>query len=303
MDKSLLIIISIILCGYLYAIFDKEKLTEEGLNKYLYYFALPLTIFYNTVLIDFSSLTINFVAINVIPIMFLIMIIYLLYRLKTINHNYARTLIITTTLGNLVYLGFSVVSKTVGKEAIGIAAIVSGIQNITIFSFGIFIMNSICEYDKCSKIILSKAIKNPILISSIAGILGNLINLKPSSVLESIFKEISSSTIPLSLFTIGIGLYGKKVSFINIKKILLISFFKMILLPLIVFLWIYFTQETNIEYKIIFIQYTMPTAIASYVIATEMDLEKDVVAQTIVFTTILYFMFYSLYFRTINLLF
>ncbi|MEF3279616.1 MAG: AEC family transporter [Elusimicrobiota bacterium] len=303
MDNSIILIILIILIGYFYAYFDKKDYLEYGINKYLYYIALPATIFLKTVSINIKIITLNFVMLNIAPIIIVFLVVHLLYKTDIIKHNFARTLIITSTLGNLVYLGFAVVSKKLGEGAIGIAAIVSGIQNIVIFTFGIFIMNIICPYNKCSKIAISKTLKNPLLISSITGIIGAIIGVELPDIIEDIFKEISNSTTTLALFSIGVGLYGEKVYTANIKKILIISFFKMFLLPLFAFIWIYFSNEGGIQYEVSLIEYMMPQAVASYIVAKELDLETNVVAQSIVFTTILYFILLPFYVSAIKLLF
>lgn len=304
MDKSVILIFSIIGFGYFFAYKTIERNEiEKGLNKYLYYIALPFTIFLKTAGLKTEIVSLNFALINSIPIMFVYFLIYIFWKTKIFSSNFSRTLAVTSTLGNLVYLGLSVISFTQGEEFIGIGAVVAVIQNLVIFTAGVFFLNIICEDGSCLKIFFSKIIKNPLLASSILGILWSYFSLPVPDFIMRFLTEFSKSVTSIALFTVGLGLYGKKITFLNINKILVISFFKLIFLPLVVFGWIYFTGESDINYKIVFIQYTMPVAVACYVLAYEFNLEYDVVAQSILFTTILYFVLYPFYNALISLLF
>ena len=136
MADSIVSIILIIVLGYVFAFLDRDrKTTESALNKYLYYLALPLTIFSSIYSLDTKFITLNFVLINSIPLMLIFFIVYLLYCVNILKSDFARTLIITSTLGNLVYLGFVMVAATAGPSNLGTAAFVSAIQNIVVFTF------------------------------------------------------------------------------------------------------------------------------------------------------------------------
>lgn len=296
----LIIIISL---GFLFGFFDDSKRTiENSLNKYLYYFALPLTIFYKTSDAKLDFLDLNFVLINSLPIILITLIIFLMFKLNILTNNFSRTLIIITTLGNLVYLGFPVIKKTVGEEYITDAALTMVIQNITIFSFCLFIINLICSDNKCIKISYSKILKNPLLISSILGVFFNSTKLN-FSFLKEVLKEISYTTTPLALIVIGMGIKGVKIDRDKIKKLITVAIFKMIILPIIVFLFIYFLNLNDISYKVVFLQYTMPVAFANYTISIELELEKELVVQAIILTTILFFILYPFYKYLLGFLF
>lgn len=299
-----MLIFSVVLTGYVFAFLEKErKDIETGLNKYLYYIALPFTLFLKTSSLEPDIITFNFFAVNTFPIIFIYILVYIMWKMKVLNSNFLRTLAITSTLGNLIYLGLVVIAFSIGDNMVGTAAVVAVIQNLVIFTLGIFLINIICDGDLCSKIIFSKIIKNPLMISSVSGLIWAYLSFPVSDFIYKFLEGFSKSTTFLALFSIGIGLYGKKIHLENIEKILIIFVFKMILLPFIVFIWIYFTGEMDISYKVVFIQYTMPVAVACYVLAYEFDLEYDVVAQSILFTTIMYFILYPFYNNVISMLF
>ncbi|MBP7796678.1 MAG: AEC family transporter [Elusimicrobiales bacterium] len=304
MANSIVSIILIIFIGYVFAFLDRNrKNTENALNKYLYYLALPLTIFVSTYSLDTKFITLNFVLINSIPLLLIFFVVYLLCCIKVLKLDFARTLIITSTLGNLVYLGFVMVSLTAGSSNLGTAAFVSAIQNIVVFTFGIFFLNLLSYENNIKKTIISKTLENPLIISSVLGIFFACFHIQLPDFISNIFKEFSKSTSVVALFIIGMGLYGKKINIINIKKILVISFFKMIILPFIVLCWIYISKDLSVSSYVTFIQYTMPPAAACYVLAYKLNLEADVIAECIVFDTLLYFALFPAYLYLAALIF
>jgi hypothetical protein len=100
---------------------------------------------------------------------------------------------------------------------------------------------------------------------------------------------LSKTTIPLSLFLLGVALYGSKIDMLKIKNIFVISFFKILLLPFLTGFIIYFANLNADTIKVSFIEYTMPVAVLAFVVSKELEMESETVAQSIFFTTLLYF--------------
>ncbi|MGC9070144.1 MAG: AEC family transporter [Elusimicrobiales bacterium] len=285
-----------ILSGYIFAYFYKERKSfDKALNDYLYYIALPITIFLKIFSSKIVGAGLNIILINSIPILFIYILVYIFYRFSLFTPSFARTLIIASTLGNLVYLGFNLVGFTYGERAIAYAAVSVAIQNIVIFSFGVFFLNSICYEDSYIVIGIKKSLLNPIFLSTLAGFSFNLFSLKLPQYINLLFEQISKTTLPLSIFLIGVSLYGKKLNLSYIKKVIIIFFFKAFVLPFVAFLVIYLLGYYNINSAISFLLYTMPLAVACYVVARDFELELDVVSGSIFFTTLAYFVVYWLY--------
>ncbi len=300
-DSFITILLSVFI-GYLFSYFykDREKF-ESSINDYLYYLALPLTIFLKTFTSNISDLTLNIFLINSIPLVFIYILIYVFYTFNFFTPSFTRTLIITSTLGNVVYLGFNVVSLLYQEEAIATAAISITVQNLIIFTFGVLFLNFICYEKSCMIISVKKSFLNPIFISSFSGVVFNLLNFKLPHHLYIMLEQIVKTTLPLSLFLIGVSLYGKKLNTSYMKKIFIIFFFKSIILPFIAFLFIYLYGRFDIYSSVAFTLYTMPVAVAAYVVAKEFELEVEVVGGAVFFTTVFYFILYWVYIYILKL--
>lgn len=286
----------LIALGYIFCYLYKEKdALENSLNDYLYYLSLPTTIFFKLITVRFRDVSLELFLFNSLPIICVIIIIYLLFKTRIIQHSFARTLLITSVLGNLVYLGFAFVQYFYGSDMVSYAAVSVSIQNLVIFGFAVYFLNLISDSSASLKFGLKKGFLNPIFISTVIGFLFNLAGIKLPTYFLKPIQQLSLTTIPLSLFLIGLSLYSMKVNISYLKKILIISFFKLFLLPFISCILLCIMGYSIVNFKISFILYTMPVAVASYPIAKEFELEKDVVSGSIFFTTLFYLFFWWIY--------
>lgn len=296
MGNSLLFLIVLIAGGYLFARIDtnKDKI-EYGINKYLYYIALPSIIFIKIYSIDTRFMEFNFLTANVLPVLITYALIFILYFSGLISNLFTRTLIIASSLGNVIYLGLPVVKMLYGENSIGFAALSSAIQNIIIFTVGIILINLIEEDKESFKIIISKLIKNPILISSLTGVIFLALHIKIPYFFENLMTEIGHTTTVLSLFIIGISLYGIKPDLTQFKRVLVISGFKLLIIPLISFFYLYITNSAEIMYKTSFTEFSMPVALSAYIISKEIELDSNLISQSILFSTLIFFLILPLH--------
>lgn len=304
MAKTFLIIFLLTLSGYIFSYFYKKRESlENSMGDYLYYFALPITIFLKLVDFDINSIDFFVLVINSLPIVMIYLIIFTLYSASILTPSFARTLMISSTLGNVVYLGFAVLSYNYTEKIIPLAAVAVGIQNIIIFSIGVFFINMICYERGCVIIGTKKAFLSPIFISTVVGLVFNIFRIKIPDILNELFYQISKTTIPLALFSIGISIYGKNLNRTYLLKLVIISAIKIFILPFMSLILIFLFKRFDIISLVSFNLYSMPVAVAAYVVSKDFELEKDIVSGSIVFTTILYFVFYWFYMNLNSMIF
>lgn len=286
---NILNILLLMAAGYIFAFFEKDKVQiEKALNKYLYYLGLPSLIIYKISGLDIHTINLNFFLINVLPVILMMSFIFILWKFSVFKSNFARALIILSTLGNTVYLGFPVINSILGEKAIGYAAIITSIHNLVIFTAGFIFINFICEDEFSLKIFLSHIFKNLIFISSIIAVLISYFSISLPSILLNFLSEISKTTLPISLFVIGVALYGSKINFNRIKEIGIVFTMKVLILPFIAAFFIYLLGESGLIFKAVFLEHTMPVAVLAFIVSKELEIDSDLSAQSILFTTIIY---------------
>ena len=279
-------------------LFRKYGIVREGaehaFNQYLYYLALPALIILKIADTPLSGLDWRFLAANTLPLAAVMGAAWGLWKAGRIDWRLARLLIIVSVLGNTVYLGFPVAAMRLGEEAIGYAAIVSSVHNIFIFTFGFLLMTLVCERD-CPPARFARLVgRSVVLWASVAGLLMAGFGLRIPELLHRVLSDIGRTTLPLSLFTLGVGLYGKQIAH-NLSRIALVSGLKLLLLPLCYLLAARIFGFTGLVSRVSFIEMVMPVAVLNYVVAREFDFDQDLVGQSILVSTLAFFPLLYLY--------
>ncbi|OGR44692.1 MAG: hypothetical protein A2X35_05140 [Elusimicrobia bacterium GWA2_61_42] len=267
---------------------------EKAFNQYLYYLALPALIILKIADTPLSGLGWRFLAANTLPLAAVMGVVWGLWKAGVLDWRFARLLLIVSVLGNTVYMGFPVAVLRFGEEAIGYAAIATSIQNIFIFTFGFALMTLICDVPCPPSRFLRLIGRNVVLWSSVAGLLLSASGLRLPELLRQVLSDIGKTTLPLALFTIGVGLYGKKLAH-NLPRIALVSGFKLLLMPFFYLVTARLTGFTGFVSRVTFIEVVMPVAVLNYIIALEFDFDPDLVSQSILFSTLVFFPLLYLY--------
>jgi len=285
----------VLAAGWLFRRFGiVEEGAEKAFNQYLYYLALPALIIIKIANTPLAGLDWRFLAVNTLPLAAVMAAAWGFWKAGKIDWRLARLLIIVSALGNTVYLGFPVAAMRLGEEAIGYAAIASSIQNIFIFTFGFLLMTLVCERD-CPPARFARLIgRSVVLWASVAGLAIAGFGLHIPELLHRVLADIGKTTLPLSLFTLGVGLYGKKIAH-NLPRIALVSGLKLLLLPAVYLLTARLLGFYGFVPKVVFIEMVMPVAVMNYVVAKEFDFDEDLVGQSILFSTLVFFPLLYLY--------
>ncbi len=273
------------------------------LNKYLYYFGLPAIIVYKLSSLKLSSFSFCLAAANIAPIAITALALFILFKTKILLANTAATLIIVSTLGNTVYLGFPASAAFFSENAIGYAAMISSMHNLVIFTFCLLLVKIITQDNLSFPLFINHTLKNPVLLSSLAGLCLAGFSINISGLPYEILSDISKTVIPLSLITLGWSIYGKYSFKRFLKPVLGACAVKLLILPFICALTIHLCQEITMEFKVSLLEHTMPAAVMALTVTRELALDEELASKTIAASTAAYFILLPLYSRIFEILF
>lgn len=273
-------------------LFRKYGIVEEGsekvFNQYLYYLALPALTIVKIADTPLAGIGWKFVAANSVPLLAVMALVWALWKAGALDWRLARMLVIVSALGNTVYMGFPVAAMRLGESVIGYAAISASLQNVVVFTFGFLIMSLIRDEAGPPSGLLRMLGRSVVLWSSLAGLALAASGLALPELLHRVLNDIGRTTLPLSLFTIGVSLYGKKVAH-NLPRIALVSGLKLLVLPLFYLLTARAVGFTGLLSRVSFIETVMPVAVLNFVVAREFDFDADLVSQSILVSTLAFF--------------
>lgn len=191
---------------------------------------------------------------------------------KIANDQKRRILIFATIFSNCIFMSFPLIDGVFGSEGIFLASFYIVSFNIIIWTYGYMLMTG---GSKISINTILNSLKNPAIPAIGIGIILLVANISlPEPILKSL-ELIGSMTTPLSMLLVGSQLSRSKITdLITDKNIFFVSFLKLILIPAIVMLLVYFLRLPAIAGGVAVMLAGMPTA-ANTTIFARLYLKED----------------------------
>ncbi len=293
--QTLLIIMpvfAVILSGFLLKKFKVVKQSwVSDLNGFAYYVALPAIVFFSLSKIDWSNPQI-FQAIiqNIFGLLIFGGLLALLLKYLKISKKLKAAILLTSTVGNTIYMGFPIGQAAFAPEYSGLIIGIGASQLVFGIAFGLLIS----EYYSRGKVTFKQYLKdffyNPLILSLVLGIVFSFMPKKNlfSEIIQSSAGLLAATASPVALFALGAFMHGK-FSRTNLLNSVLVSLLKLAIFP--GFIWLLF-KTLGFEPQIIaasFLLASMPTAATTFVLAEKFGLDAEFTATTMVVSTILSF--------------
>jgi len=263
------------------------------LNKLTYNFGLSSLVFLNIAenklkeIFDVNILKVIF------PTYFLFLIIVFLsfYFLKIKNKTKGAA-IVSTYRSNMAFIGMPVLLYAYGSLATAKASIVIACLlplNILFTAFFLRLLNirDIKDRKTGIKKLVIEIIIDPVLIAVIAGLIISYFSYEIPAPIFKFFEILSSLAVPLALISIGASFKFSHIKS-NIKYLSMISFGKLILMPLLSLVFsIFIFKIGNLDRDIICLLCAMPLAVATFIQSERYNSDTDFVSSALITTTLI----------------
>ena len=228
------------------------------------------------------SLLVNIVLLSIL------LIFWKLFHPKNYHSRF-----LSTGYSNTGYVGYPVVQSFLGDAGLSRAVVFSTVHTIFMITLGVFIAG--LGGKKRKRIVdgLIGILKLPwiyaMLLAFVMNACGKSWKNFPVFLKEPI-SMITNSAIPIIIITIGVELSKIKPSTTFLKDVSILTFFKLFLTPLFVFLLLKLMSVSNMMGKVIVLESAMPTAMTTVLVATETDTEPELISMVVFATTFLSFL-------------
>ncbi len=190
------------------------------------------------------------------------------------------------------YVFFAISSSFFGEKGVAIAAVISAYMIIYTNLISVAILNTYVAaannnksfYEKFLETIYNIAI-NPLITSSVLGIMLYLFDVKINFVLDNTLKSLGQSALAPSVLCVGAGLkFNLKADLM--KQVLYSCSIKLIGLPIVTLIVLKLFAISGITFKMGMLFSALPTAGSSYVLSKQLGGDPESMATIITFTTI-----------------
>jgi predicted permease len=294
--NSLVPIFAVIALGI---VLRKRKwLTEEttqAFNRFAYFFALPMFLFYKLGGAPTGTgLANQFMATLFGASVITALISWLVATILKTQHSSRGALIQAGFRGNLAFMGLPLVLFTTfdlpaeQQSQLQSAVLVALTPVVIFYNIGsvlvLEIFNKRSEAAFSWKSIAVNVVTNPLLLACVAGISVSWLGWKLPTAIERTCEVVGASAFPMAL--IGIG---SQLASISVRghwaESMVATILKNVLCPVIGWIIGRSMGLEGIELTVILIMCAVPTAVSSYVLADQLDSDADLAASTVVITT------------------
>ena len=270
-------IFAIVFAGFVYGRFTKPNMS--GANKIIMDLALPCLVFtsLSAKKFDFYSHSTFLLGITLIVILSGLLTIPFARFLGTDK----KALLPSVMFVNVGPIGIPLVVLAFGQDYLGLAILFMVLSNVYHFSIGVSLMSG--KFD------IKLLATNPLILSSILGILFSFYNFIFPAWLNISLTMVGSILVPLMLLSLGIRLAESKVEYLKIG--LLGSVWTFIIRIIVVLVITQFLKLDPIQKGTLILFAALPSAIFNYMIADRYNCEPNKVASIVIVGHILCLIF------------
>lgn len=215
---------------------------------------------------------------------------YAIGRAAGLTEKRLRVFILASTFPNTAFLGYPFAYALFGGAGLSYAVIYDQMGMFPFFiTLGFFIAGG--------KESLSHILRFPPLIALVAALLLNWAGFPPSGTMAKILGGIGWTTLPLTIFIIGLQV--RFSAFRDFKVVLACLALRMLSVPLLLFLILHLMGMDGLPYKTAILESAMPPALTTSILAVQYRLDEELAVACIsVGTVISLFMFsFAMWFR------
>jgi predicted permease len=287
--NSIVPVFLLVALGY---VFKRRKIITGGIDVFLnnlaYYLLLPSMIFTSIYKSPFGEIFSLKMIGGLYAVGFVIFLIAV-FSARLLEKKKRGGFALPSFRTNIAYIGFPIILNAYGQTALGQIGVITGF--IAPFFIMLSIMYLNLEYGgrgaKKSGI-LYYIVTDPLVISSIAGLLFSYFRIPLPKFLLNTVDMLSAMGSPLILIAVGSGL---KISAITRDRapIFGAAFLKLILQPVIAFLLFKYLiiLNTAMDFKVAVMTFTFPSALSTYIMVKQYRSDAEMTAAIIMVTTLL----------------
>jgi len=269
--------------------------TTQAFNRFAYFFALPLFLFYKLAIATSGSGPANLILNTLLMTAVLTAITGWLATWILKMQPYERGTIIQASFrGNLAFIGFPLVMFTIydlpadQSMAIESAVLLAMAPVVLFFNVGSVVALAVYNQKTESKLSYRKLAgaiaKNPLIWACVGGALFQAMAWPLPTAVVRTCEVVGASAFPMALLGIGSQLISISVKG-RWSRALLPTVIKCIICPLLGWVLGRLLGLTGIELQVTVILCAAPTAVSSYVLAEQMDGDADLAASSVVICT------------------
>ncbi len=270
-----------------------KLLGEESVktfNTFLFYIAIPSVVFISLIGTNKEELSLypKFIIVNIAISIISYLLIYVFLRVFVESHKSRGGILFSSVSGNVVFFGFPILLNVFGQEHLNLGIIYSVMVFAVVDLVGFLLISLDSEKKLDFLAEVREFLKNPIVIATFLGLIFLLFEIPVPGLIFDTLDNLSKGITAMGLVTLGIFV-SYNIDFREIRLSLLTSSLKLLFIPVFTYLVVFhlISLEQNLA-EVSVIQSSMPVAVFSLTVADIYGLNKRLVSNGIIVSSILF---------------
>lgn len=276
------------------------------LNKLVFNLSLPVLLYKDVYTCDFFNIfDLKLISFSYIATILNFIIIWFFANKFIKSKKKVGAFVQGCYRGNFAIIGLSLLDLILGSNNTGKGAVITAFC-IPLYNVLAVIVLTFTSEEKGEgqiKKAFKNIIKNPLIIALTLGIITSFTNIEFPAFFHKTLTSISQMATPLALIAIGATISKDMLS--DIKLSVVGTAIKLIISPIILLTVAYFSGFRGEEFMVLFVLFSAPTAVSSFVMAENMKSDSELASSIILLTTlfsVFTFTFGIYFFKLINII-
>ncbi len=262
-----------------------DKTTINKINSMIFKVFLPGLIFYNVYTSEVSDMfDIGLIIFSLVCVVICFIVLLAVIPIIEKDNNKRGVVIQAIFRSNFVIFGIPLSVSLYGEGIVGSAAMLIAVV-VPLFNFLAVLTLELFRGGRPDMAKILKGIAtNPLILSSIIGLIAVGGGIKIPSTLEKAIGDVSKITTPLALIVLGGSLDFKKIGS-NALALIISVLGRLVIVPCVFLPVAVYMGFRNGELAILLSLFASPTAVSSYTMAHQMGADDELAGQIVVFNT------------------
>jgi len=263
----------------------KAQFIQEA-NRFVFLFSLPVLIFTGIMKSDIKDIGLINILSVIIPTLIILCLAFLLALAIGLQKGTLGSFVQTTFHGNITYIGLAVLYYMLGDEGLKKGSILIGFLILINNTLAITILSWTSQKHANILNSLASVVKTPLIIVTFVGIVLLYLGIPVPRLLMKSMGILANIALPMALIIIGASMSVSTLKS-SIKFSVIISLMKLMVLPLLSFLFCYFYAIPPRDALPGIILLATPTATTSFILANELGGDTELASGVITLSTLL----------------
>ena len=265
-----------------------DKFLSEA-NRFVFKFMIPLMLFQNVRIAfrgDFSNASLIFPALAGVSVVIVVSLCIVPLFIK--RRGQRGSMIQGIYRSNFMIYGMPLATGMYGQAAAQPIAMMLGVMTPFYNLVAVMIL-SIFSETRSKRIsfvqLLKEIATNPLILGCVAGMMFGVFNIDIPAAINKPVAELAAAASPLALLLMGGEFRFKRLSN-NLLKIFSATAARLVIVPLVAMLVFIPMGFRSIELSVLLCIFATPTAVSSFIMASNMGCDGELSGQIVVLTTV-----------------